>query len=151
MKSILGFFVIFAAQIIVGCAAVADDATVEQSALEFQLSRFKAMVDADIGLLETYLADDLTYSHTTGWTETKSEFLRTVESGKIDYLAVEPRDVLVRIYGEVAVMTGLSEMQGAVDGRTVSFTIRFLDVSRRVGDAWQLVAWQSVRMPDSED
>ena len=151
MKSIPGFFAVFAAQIFLGCVAVADDASVEQSALEFQSSRFKAMVDADIDLLETYLADDLTYSHTTGWTETKTEFLRTVKSGKINYLAVEPRDVLVRIYGDMAVMTGLSEMRGAVDDRTVSFTIRFLDVSRRVGDAWELVAWQSVRMPDSED
>jgi ketosteroid isomerase-like protein len=151
MKPILGYLTIFAAQILLGCAAVADDATIEQSALEFQASRFKAMVDADVGLLETYLADDLTYAHTTGWIETKSEFLLTVESGKINYMAVEPRDVLVRIYGDVAVMTGLSEMRGAVDDRTVSFTIRFLDVSRRVGDAWQLVAWQSVRMPDDED
>ena len=151
MKSKLGFLAIFAAQIFLAGAAVADGASIEQSALEFQASRFKAMVDADIGLLETYLADDLTYAHTTGWTETKSEFLLTVKSGKIDYMAVEPRDVIVRIYGDVAVMTGLSEMRGAVDDRTVSFTIRFLDVSRRVGDAWQLVAWQSVRMPDGED
>lgn len=151
MKTILGCLTIIVALLIFGFAAVADDATVEQGALEFQASRFRAMVDADIDLLESYLADELTYSHTTGWTETKPEFLQTVRSGKINYLAVEPRDVIVRIYGDVAVMTGLSDMRGAVDDRTVSFTIRFLDVSRRVGGAWQLVAWQSVRMPDSEE
>ena len=52
--------------------AVSDDATAEQSALEFQSARFKAMVEEDVETLERFLADDLTYSHTTGWTETKS-------------------------------------------------------------------------------
>ena len=121
-----------------------------QSALDFQSARLKAMIDADIDALEKYLADDLTYSHTTGWTETKSEFLSTVESKTIDYMSVTPRDVEVRIYGDVAVMTGLSGMQGAIGDRPVSFTIRFLDVSKRVGDSWQLVAWQSVRLPEDE-
>ena len=124
--------------------------TAKQSALEFQSARIKAMIDADIDALESYLADDLTYSHTTGWTETKSEFLSTVESETIDYVSVTPRDVEVRIYGDIAVITGLSRMQGAVNDRPVSFTIRFLDVSRRVGDSWQLVAWQSVKLREDE-
>ena len=131
--------------------AISVDAATERSALEFQAARFQAMVDADIENLEKFLADDLTYSHTTGWIETKSEFLSTVESGRIDYVTVTPMDVEVRVYGEIAVMTGLSNMQGAVGDRSVSFTIRFLDVSRRVDNAWQLVAWQSVRVPEDDE
>lgn len=122
----------------------------KQSVLGFQSARLKAMIDADIDALERYLADDLTYSHSTGRTETKSEFLSTIESITIDYISVTPRDVEVRIYGDVAVITGLSRMQGAVGDRPVSFTIRFLDVSKRVGDSWQLVAWQSVRLSEDE-
>jgi hypothetical protein len=148
MKLITGYVAMLAVQLLLVHAAIADETSLEQSALDFQSSRFKAMVDADIDTLEVFLADELTYSHTTGWAETKSDFLQTVASGKINYMAVKPRDVVVRIYDDVAVMTGLAEMEGAVDDRVVNFTIRFLDVSRRVGDSWQLVAWQSVRMPD---
>ena len=151
MKSILGYAAILTAQLMFGDPALAEDDSVEHSALAFQSSRFQAMVDADIETLEVFLAEDLTYSHTTGWTESKSEFLLTVESGRINYMAVTPRDVAVRIYGDVAVITGLSDMRGAVGDRPVSFTIRVLDVSRRVGNSWQLVAWQSVRIPDDED
>jgi hypothetical protein len=132
-------------------AARADDHSVARSALEFQTARFQAMIDEDMESLEQFLADDLTYSHTTGWTETKSEFLTTVESGKIDYVSVTPRDVEVRVYHSVAVITGLADMRGAVDDRELSFTIRFLDVSRRVDGAWQLVAWQSVRIPENNE
>ena len=63
------------AQFIVADVAEADDKDVEQSAVDFQVARFKAMVDADMESLEGFLADDLTYTHTTSWTDTKSEFL----------------------------------------------------------------------------
>ena len=151
MRLVIALVVIFLTQLLLAEYAYSEDVSAEQSALEFQSARFKAMVEEDMDSLEGFLADDLTYSHTTGWTETKSEFLSTVKSRSIDYLSMAPEDVEVRIYGEVAVMTGLSKMQGAVGDRKVSFTIRFLDVSRRVGDTWQLVAWQSVRMPEDED
>ena len=151
MKSIVAYAVVFMAQCILMPNAIADGVSIEQSALDFQSARFTAMIDADMGSLEAFLADDLTYTHTTGWIETKSGFLSTVESGKIDYMSITPTDVDVRVYGNVAVITGLAGLQGAVDDRTVSFTIRFLDVSRRVGDSWQLVAWQSVRLPEDED
>jgi CubicO group peptidase (beta-lactamase class C family) len=130
--------------------AITDDVSIVQSALDFQSARFEAMIDVDMEKLEEFLADDLTYTHTTGWVETKAEFLSTVESGKINYMEVTPREVSVRIYGDIAVMTGLSKMRGAVGDNEVSFTIRFVDVSRRAGDSWQLVAWQSVRLPEDE-
>lgn len=151
MKSILGCVAMLTALFMFNHAAIADDKPVELSALEFQSSRFKAMIDADIETLAGFLADDLTYAHTTGWTETKSGFLATVESGKINYMGVTPRDVAVRVYGDIAVITGLAAMQGKVDDRELNFTIRFLDVSRRVGDSWQLIAWQSVRIPEEEN
>lgn len=139
------------AQFMVVNGAIADDTTIEQSALDFQVARFKAMIDADMESLEGFLANDLTYTHTTGWIETKSEFMSTVESGSIDYMTVTPRKIKVRIYGDIAVMTGLSRMQGAVGDKVVSFTIRFTDVSRRIGNSWQLVAWQSARIHEDKE
>lgn len=151
MKSVVGCAVILVTQYLLMQCALASDVSVEKSALDFQSARFTAMIDVDMERLEAFLADDLTYAHTNGWSETKSEFMSTVESGTINYMSVTPRDVEVRIYGDVAVMTGLAEMQGALGDRAVSFTIRFLDVSRRVGDSWQLVAWQSVRLPEDQE
>ncbi|RZV34919.1 MAG: DUF4440 domain-containing protein [Chromatiales bacterium] len=119
-----------------------------QSALDAQAARLQATIDADIETLETYLADDLSYAHNTGWVETKSEYLATVESETLDYLSAEPRDVEVRIYGDIAVLTGLADMTGLLRGEPVALTIRFLEVSRRVGESWQLTAWQSVRFID---
>jgi len=79
MKLITGYVAMLAVQLLLVHAAIADETSLEQSALDFQSSRFKAMVDADIDTLEVFLADELTYSHTTGWAETKSDFLQTAD------------------------------------------------------------------------
>lgn len=151
MKSILSCMTVLLAQLIFLQGVIADDAANEQSALEFQSARFQAMVDADVASLEGFLADELTYAHTTGWTESKTEFLATVGSGRLDYISLTPRDVRVQMYGDIAVMTGLARMRGVLGDKPVELTIRFLDVSRRTGDSWQLVAWQSVRIPEGEN
>lgn len=133
------------AHLLCASLALAELDADQQGALDAQAARLKATVDADIRTLETYLADDLTYSHNTGWVETKAEYLATVESETLDYLSATPRAVEVRIYGDIAVLTGLADMTGLIRGEPVALTIRFLEVSRRVDGAWQLTAWQSVR------
>ena len=131
--------------------ARADDASAAKAALAAQSARFTAMVDADVDTLRGLLADELTYTHTTGWMETKAGFLKTVASGKIDYQEIDAREISVRVHEDTAIMTGLAEVVGAKDGRAAEFTIRFLEVARRTDDGWQLLAWQSVRLPKDGD
>jgi len=149
MKSVISVAAIVLLQFMFAQSVIAEDDAAAQSALEFQSERFAAMVAADTERLEGFLADDLSYAHTTGLVETKQQFLQTIESGVIDYQRIVPGDVRVRIYGEVAVMTGTAELQAVANGSPVRARIGFLDVSRRVGDIWQLVAWQSNRLPEN--
>lgn len=112
----------------------------KQDVLKSQNDRIAAMIGANIDVLETFLADDLTYSHTNGWTETKAGYLETLESGNINYITFVPKDVNVRIYGDTAVLTG----KVAVNLGRTDFEIKFLEVQRKVDNKWLLVAWQSV-------
>ena len=112
----------------------------KQEVLNAQSSRISAMIGADIGKLNDLLTYDLTYAHTTGWTETKAGYIETIKSGKINYVSFVPKDVEVRIYGEIAVLTGKVDVNL---GRT-DFTIRFLEVQRKEDGFWKLTAWQSV-------
>ena len=112
----------------------------KQEVLNTQSSRISAMIDADTDKLNDLLTDDLTYAHTTGWTETKTGYLETIKSGRINYISFVPKDVEIRIYGETAVLTGKVD---ANLGRT-DFVIRFLEVQRKVDGIWKLTAWQSV-------
>lgn len=124
---------------------VATAAEPEDDVLASQGARLRAMIDEDVDALSELLADDLHYSHTRGSVESKPQFLSTIQSKRIDYLSAAPRDVEVRLFGDTAVITGLSDMKLIYRGEQHDFTIRFLEVSHKVDGNWQLVAWQSVR------
>ena len=121
-----------------------DKNNAEQKILEQQSARFVAMIDADVVKLETLLADDLTYGHTKGATETKSGFIETVKKGRIDYLSFVPRDVGVRIYEKTALLTGFIDVKAVYKEEELVFTTRFLEVQRKVDENWLLAAWQPV-------
>ncbi|WP_276390723.1 nuclear transport factor 2 family protein [Eudoraea chungangensis] len=124
-----------------------NDETVlsEQQILKQQSDRFSAMIDADIVKLESLLADDLTYGHTKGSTETKTGFIKTVKTKRIDYLSFIPREVNVRIYENTAVLTGFIDVKVIYKNEEMTFTTRFLEVQRKVNENWLLAAWQPVK------
>lgn len=137
--------VLSAAVFFVAMVGVADAGDLEQEVLAYQDARFRAMIEEDVDELGKILADDLHYSHTKGSVESKAQFLSTIETKRIDYIAAKRRDVEVRLFGNTAVITGLSDMTLIWRGKQHEFTIRFLEVAHKVDANWQLVAWQSVR------
>ncbi len=121
---------------------------VERQVLEVQAGRFQAMIDVDIEELDVVLSDDLTYTHTSGQIETKGEFLTSLRSQEITYESIKPQEIKIRIYRNIAVVTGISAMRISVREQQLSFSIRFIEVYQK-GDAnWQLVAGQSTRLPE---
>lgn len=127
-------------------AAAQTDATAAEL-LRVQQHRLEATTANDLEALERILADELTYTHTTGQTETKNEFLATLRSGRLRYDAIEPADVQVRIYGDTGVVTGRAHLQVQTPIRAVALDLRFLEVYVRRDGRWQLVAYQSTRLP----
>lgn len=108
--------------------------------------RFKAMTEGDLAALDRMLGDDLTYTHATGWTQSKSELLESLRSGKLRYLSIEPANEKIRSYGTTAVGTGRAVFKVRADGKETDLQLRFIDVYARRHGRWQLVAWQSTRL-----
>ena len=124
------------------------DATVEHEVLETQARRFQAMIDVDFETLENILSGDLTYTHTSGWMENKGEFLSSLRSQLIKYKSIQPTDIVIHIYDNTAVVTGISAMRIIYSENPLAFSIRFIEVYHKNQGNWQLVAWQASRMPD---
>ncbi len=116
---------------------------VEQQILRVEAKRIDAMVAMDLAALDPILADDLSYSHSSGRTDTKASFLELVRSGH--YLGVDfvERDVVP--CGDAAIVRGLAQMRVNHDGENLSYPILFLEAYAVRGGAWQLVAWQATR------
>ena len=106
--------------------------------------RIEAMTKGDVQTLEEILADDLIYTHSTARIDTKSSFIEAISSGRSKYRSVEREDVKVRQFGDSAVVTGHATFHVAANNSEA----RFINVYATRNVPWQLVAWQSTKMPD---
>ena len=111
--------------------------------------RFEAMRKGDWTALDAALADDLTYVHSTARLESKAEHIGNLKAGKPHYRGIAPRDRKVRVHGNVGIVNGVSEMHVENAGKEQRFTVRYLAVYTKSGEAWRMIAWQSTRVPDA--
>ena len=111
--------------------------------------RFAAMVRADTAALRSILAADLAYTHTTGEKQDRPGFLHSIGSGELRYKRIDPTERTVRFVGsDAAVITGRSNMEVESRGQIRTFAIRYVAVYEHSHGGWQMVAWQSTRIPD---
>jgi len=111
--------------------------------------RFEAMRSGNWPALEDSLADDLVYVHSTARVESKSEHVGNLKNGKPHYRGIAPRDRKVRVHGGVGIVNGVSEMHVENAGKEQRFTVRYLAIYAKAGQAWRMIAWQSTRVPDA--
>ena len=106
------------------------------------------MIRGDTATLDSILAPDLSYTHTTGEQQGRAEFLHTIASGELRYKSIVPTERTVRHLGAEAVaVIGRSNMQVEAGGQLRQFTIRYVAVYEHSSVGWRLVVWQSVRLP----
>lgn len=109
--------------------------------------RFAAMVAQDLEALEPMLAEELNYGHSNGEVETKPQFLETIRTGRIKYEALDVKKLDVRLYDDIALVTGSVACKAQVGGQPLQIDLRYTDAYVRRDGRWQLIAWQSTRVP----
>ncbi|HTI80945.1 MAG TPA: nuclear transport factor 2 family protein [Acetobacteraceae bacterium] len=124
---------------------MADNA---QTIIELDRKRMTAMAEKDIATLNALLADDLIYTHSSARLDTKQSLIGNMESGATVYNSVEPSDVKAQDLGGAVVLTGVARIRVTSGGKPNAFGVRFTDVYANRGGKWQMVTWQSTRLPD---
>ena len=118
-----------------------------ETVIDLDKKRMQAMVAKDLATLESLLADDLVYTHSSARLDTKQSLIVGMTSGSTVYTAVEPSDVKAQDLGDTVVLTGVAQIRVVANGTPNAFGVRFTDVYARRGGRWQMVTWQSTRLP----
>jgi hypothetical protein len=119
-----------------------------QKIIDLDRKRMNAMAQKDIATLNSLLSDDLVYTHSTARLDTKKSLIEAMESGRTVYTGVEPSDVKAQDLGSAVVLTGIARIHVLSNGKPNNFGVRFTDVYVNKGDEWQMVTWQSTRLPE---
>ena len=120
---------------------------IEKEILAIDDRRYKAMVEKDYVALDKILADTLRYTHSTGRSENKSEYMGMLTSGKVSYSAATRQSVAMTSYGNSVVCHGKIELQVVTGGETKQINSMYLNVWVKGAPGWQMVAWASTPLP----
>ena len=124
-----------------------DDArAAEVKAVE--VARFASTVAGDSKAVDKVLADDLEYCHSSGMCETKTEYMQMMTSGKRKYVALVPTVQSVRMFAEVALVSGTATVTVITDGKTQDLHIGYTDVYVWRDKRWQMTSWRSTKFAE---
>jgi ketosteroid isomerase-like protein len=111
--------------------------------LENEFARAVASNDADA--LDGLLADDWIIVDPDGSIINKARFLGVIRSGALSHELMESADLTVRLYGNTAVVTGLTTTRGKFMGQDFASCERATDIFVKQTGCWQCVFTQLTR------
>lgn len=117
----------------------------EEELLKLEKEFARAIVKNDAEAIRQFLADDWVIIDADGGIIEKARFLGVVESGALTHEMMESDDVEVRIYGDSAVVSGLTRTKGKFMGQDFSTQERATDVFVMQNGRWQCVFSQLTR------
>jgi ketosteroid isomerase-like protein len=118
---------------------------VEEELLKLEKEFTEAIVKNDAEAIGRFLADDWVIIDADGGIVDKARFLGVIKSGDLSHQMMESGEVHVRIYGEAALVTGLTATKGKFIGQEFSTRERATDVFVKRDGRWQCVFSQLTR------
>ena len=119
-----------------------------QKVIDLDRERMDAMCRQDAARLRELLADDLVYTHSSARLDTKRSLIDGMTNGAAAYQSMDTSDVKALDCGDTVVVTGEARINVLARGNPLALHVRFTDVWARRGGQWQMVAWQSTKLPD---
>ena len=119
----------------------------EQAVVELSKKKFNWMIRMQYDSLESVLDDRLMFVHSNGWTETKSELIADLKSGKLRYVTIEVIESSARLYSNTAIVTGKGKFTVVLDGNDLIINLYYTEVYVLKNGNWLLASRHANRLP----
>ena len=118
----------------------------EQEVLAAMDAWKQGMLKRDAAALDKIFHPDLTYSHSNGRTESKSEAIEAASKGATVVESIEILEQTVRIYDKTAIVKAKCDIKNVANGSPTLLRLSVLHVWLKTPKGWQLTARQSTRL-----
>jgi ketosteroid isomerase-like protein len=120
--------------------------TSEQELLKVEKEFAKAIVKNDLEGIERLVAVDWIIVGPDGEIVERARFFEVIKSGAMTHDAMESEDFRIRVYGDSAVVTGITRTKGKFMGQEFSTKERATDVFVKRDGRWQCVLTHLTRL-----
>jgi len=136
-----------------GAKEKADDARkTEQIILGLESQGRDATLKNDVEANDRLLADNWMNINPDGSVTTKSKLMELLKDGSFKIMSIDVDEVVVRLFGDAAVVTGRSTTKRAGQGsEVIARQVRFTRVYAKNKGKWQVVSAQNtlIRQPQT--
>ena len=119
----------------------------EQEAMAVTQAACDAFRLRDLAALERLLAPDFTLVSTSAEVQSRAQAIQEVREGDPHYERFENHDMTARVYGDAAVVQGITSLKGRSGGKPFAVDVRFTDTLIRLDGRWAIVVSHVTRMP----
>jgi len=110
-------------------------------------ARGAALRAADTNALKVILADDLRYTHSNGYVETKAIHIKSLVDG-LRYARFDTTNVVGKVVtADVVVLNGIIDQRKGVAEKWTDYHLLFQSVWRKGNAGWQMVSLQTAAPP----
>ena len=142
MAKILYSFLLILVSVVIVHAQSNDEKELTATADRF----IKALVKADKTVLEELTASELSYGHSSGKEENKTQFIGRIASGSVDFITIDISDQTVKLVGKVAIVRHVFTSKLVDDGKALDIRIGVMMVWQKQKGKWKLLARQAYKL-----
>ena len=142
MKKLLTILFFFTASF---AHAQTDEEKLTATVKEFH----QALVNKNTVSINQQTDKALSYGHSNGWVQTKTDLIKDFETGYISYQSFKEDSITVLINGTMANVRFVADIAATMKGTSYNFHLKVLEVWAKKGKRWVLFARQAVKTPSA--
>lgn len=103
----------------------------------------KGMIDGDLNVLNKVIAPDAKFVHITGANQSKDEWLKQIEIGRMHYFSSKEKLMQVDITGNTAQVISRNELDARIYGFRNTWPLQSRTELEKINGQWQIVKSQA--------
>ncbi|GAA0710090.1 nuclear transport factor 2 family protein [Dokdonella soli] len=118
----------------------------EQAVLAFENDLCVAFLSSDAEAIAKGEDEHYTLTNSHSQISTRTDDITDAKSGGMRYTEFRNHDMKVRLYGDTAIVLGITSLKGSSKGKPFALDVRFTDTLVKRDGAWKLVAGHVTRL-----
>jgi ketosteroid isomerase-like protein len=106
-----------------------------------------SMISGNKADLESVLSDDLTYGHSGGKIESKTEFVEAISTKKSDFKTIQLSEQTIAVTGDVAVVRHILVADTNDGGKPANIHLGIVLVWKKNKGQWKMIARRAFHVP----
>jgi ketosteroid isomerase-like protein len=122
----------------------------EQRVMTVSQEACDAFRNRDAAKLENLLSEDFTRINTNSQMQSRQENLDEMKKGDPVFEVFKNEEMKARVYGDAAVVQGVTHFKGTYSGQAFDLRARFTDTLVRENGDWKIIATHVTKVPERD-